>query len=98
MFSVEKLQRVVRDSGLNKSELAALYGVSRQTLYTWLDDQPPRPGSLQARLAEAITATILAAIDKRALPLVPTDVRQRRERIAKMRDTLQNLKPAPAQQ
>ena len=30
-------QRIVRESGLTKSELAYLYGVSRQTIYDWVD-------------------------------------------------------------
>lgn len=96
MFDVSKFQRVVRDSGLNKSELAALYGVSRPTIYGWLE-VPPREGSVTSRLAEAITAAIISAMDKRVLPLSPTDTAKRRERIASMKRTLQNLRPAPAQ-
>lgn len=96
MFNVTKYQRVVRDSGLNKSELAALFGVSRPTIYGWTTT-PPRPGSISARMAEVITETIVTAMDKGILPFASLNPETRRARIKSMQRTLQNLKPAPAQ-
>ena len=88
-------KRVVRESGLTKIELATLYGVSRQTIHSWITDGPAREGSLLARMAETITATLDRAIDMKALPLGPMDKEKRRAHIDAMLRKLQNLKPAP---
>ena len=39
----EQLLDIRKAFGLNTSDLASLLGVSRPTLYTWLDGQEPRP-------------------------------------------------------
>lgn len=95
MFSQAAFKRVVRDSGLTKSELATLYGVARQTLYGWLGGQVPRPGSLSDRMAFTITQALCIAIDRKLLPLPALDIEVRRKRVATMRVRMQNLAPAP---
>lgn len=86
--------RIVAESGLTMTELAALYGVSRVTIYRW-PTTPPRAGTMLARMAETITATLGVAIDRGILPLSPMDKTLRKERIAKMALKTLNVKPAP---
>lgn len=87
-------QRVESAAGFTKVELAALYGVSRQTIHTWARGHPPRAGSWLARMAEVITRALCAALDRKILPLGAMAKEARAVRIAKMANTLQNLKPA----
>ncbi len=88
-------QRVIRESGLTKSELAGLYGVSRQTLYDWLAGKPSRKPSYTVRIAETITKALLNAIDRKILPLAPMAKDARKKRVDAMARTLAGLKPAP---
>jgi hypothetical protein len=85
--------RVLAESGLSKIELAALYGISRQSIHGWAIGRPPR--GLLARQAETITQALLALLDKRVLPMEAMDKGARRARIEKMAAKLQGLKPAP---
>lgn len=89
--------RVVRESGLSKVELARLYGVSRQAIHGWCRAKQPRTyvGTYTARMATAITATLLISLDRKILPLAAMDREKRTARVAKMSQTLSNLKPAP---
>ena len=93
-------KRVLADSGLTKSELAELYGVSRQTIHAWAaGTSPPRVGSYTARMQTVITNALCNAIDRKLLPLKLShrgspQKEARRERITKMAATLQSLKPA----
>ncbi|MCR4302277.1 MAG: hypothetical protein NUV51_11740 [Sulfuricaulis sp.] len=86
--------RVVTDSGLTKIELAALYGVSRQSIHGWAVGHPPRENSLLARQAEVITQALVLLIDRRQLPWGAMDKTVRASRITKMAERLQSLKPA----
>lgn len=86
--------RVLGESGLAKTELARLYGVSRQTIHYWSKVGPPREGTYTARMAETITKALISAVEKRVLPLGAMDADVRRSRIARMAVTLGNLKPA----
>ena len=86
--------RVQDQAGLTKIELAALYGVSRQTIHAW-GKAPPRAGSYTARMATTITVALCAALDRRLLPFASMDKAKRAARIASMAKTLQALKPAP---
>ena len=93
--------KVISDSGLAKTELAVLYGVSRQTIHGWAFVGPPRAGTLLARQAEVITAALCNAIDKGVLPLNLSRVLSpqkelRKARVQRMAVTLGNLRPAPA--
>lgn len=89
-------QRVVEQSGLTFVELAPMYGVSRQTLHYWRTVAPPRAGGHTARMAEAVTAALLNAVNRGILPLGGMSKEARRARVARMAATLQNLRPAPA--
>lgn len=93
--------RVTRESGLTPSELAKLYGVSRQSVHNWINNGPPDAGipgaaGLLGRQAATITAALENAIDKKILPFGAIDKEKRKERIARMAARLQNLSPAPA--
>ena len=87
--------KVVCESGLTKSELAFLYGVSRQTIYDWFDGERVRKPSYTVRIADTITKVLLQAIDRRILPLKPMSRDARAAGIARLAKTLQDLKPAP---
>lgn len=88
------LDRVVAHSGLTNTELAQLYGVSRQSFHHWRAVAPPRAGTYTARMAEVITAALVNAIDKKVLPFGGMDKAARLKRIERMAATLQALKPA----
>lgn len=91
----ETLNKVLTDSGLTRVELATLYGVSRQTVHTWLTAAPPREGSYTARMATVITTALLTALGQKLLPFPAMSKEHRAARIARMAKTLQSLKPAP---
>ncbi len=89
-------KRVIRDSGLTKTELAALYETSRQTIHAWVaTGHTGREGSLVARQAEVITQALVNSIDRGLLPMRAMDKEARQARITRMAKTLHNLKPAP---
>ena len=95
MFSREAFARVVKQAGLTKYELAALYGVSRQSIYDWLKGDMPKAGGLLSRMADALPVVLLAAVTKRALPMPPVDKAVRKARIARMQARLEKLPAAP---
>lgn len=69
MFNQAKFKRVFKESGLTKSELASLYGVSRQTVYSWYKgDATPTQKTLAAR-EEMYSRALVAAIERGVLPL-----------------------------
>lgn len=87
---------VLARSGLSKIELAALYSVSRQTIHAWARGEPPRVNSHTARMAESITVALLNAVSRGLLPMGPMDRVARQTRVARMKQTLQKLSPAPS--
>ena len=88
--------RVIANSGLTKSEIAYLYGISRQSVYDWLAGKPSRKPSYTVRIAETITKALLNAVDRKILPLAPMAKDARKKRVDAMHRTLAGLKPAPA--
>lgn len=91
MFSHEKFKRVFKESGLTKSELASLYGVSRQTIYDWHDgDGAPTQKALAVR-AELYTNGLAAALDHGVLPIRVKDAKLRKERVLAMAQALHAL-------
>lgn len=88
-------QRVVSESGLTKSELAYLYGVSRQTIYDWMEGGHARKPSYTVRIAKTITKALLNAVDRKLLPLPPMTRDARKHRVELMWKKLQGFKPAP---
>jgi hypothetical protein len=88
--------RVIRDSGLTKTEIAELYETSRQTVHRWIAaGHTGRGGSLVARQAEVITQALVQSIERGLLPMRAMDKDLRRARITRMARALHNLKPAP---
>ena len=87
--------RVVSESGLAKTELASLYGVSKQTIHGWIAGHSPRAHSILARQAEVITQALVKLLDMRQLPWAAMDKAVRKARVEKMSEKLQSLKPAP---
>lgn len=96
--------RVINESGLTKIELAALFGVSRQTIFAWEQGKTPKPKLPHSRGSafypvgrfESITQALVKLIDLRQLPWAAMDKTVRASRITKMADKLAGLKPAPA--
>lgn len=86
---------IADNSGLNKLELAELYGVSRQMVHYWLTVSGPRKQTYTARMEEVITASLMQAIKNKVLPLGATTREARAARIKSMAARLQSLKPAP---
>lgn len=89
-FNTPQFKRVMDDSGLTKAEMSKLYGVSRQTLYTWRTD-PPKQRVIAER-AEVYTTGLIAAMDKNLLPFPASLTREQRgERLVKMAQALHRL-------
>lgn len=88
-------REVLEHSGLTRTELSELYGVSRQTIHYWRVKGPPREATYTARMATVITQAIITAIRRKLLPLPAIDKRIRAQKITTMAKTLQALKPAP---
>ena len=86
---------VLKGAGLTHSELAILYGVSRQTIHTWAKGTSPRVGSHTARAAEVITAALLNSIERKVLPFAAVSREVRAARITRMARTLHGLRLAP---
>lgn len=91
MFSHEKFKRVFKDSGLTKSELASLYGVSRQTIYDWRDGAGTPTQKALALRAEMYTDGLVAALDRGVLPIRVKDAKLRKERVLSMAQALHAL-------
>jgi DNA-binding XRE family transcriptional regulator len=92
VFNRENFKRVIKNSGLTKSELAGLYGVTRQTIYDWYEG----PGApTQKALAEreaSYTSALLVAISKGVLPMkVERDRLARAARVHSMAKALHAL-------
>ena len=85
---------VVSSAGFSRTELAELYGVSRQSIHHWVTVAGPR--GYTARMAEVITAALLNSVRRKILPFAAVSREVRAARIARMAKTLQSLKPAPA--
>lgn len=96
MFDREGLLYVLQNSGLSKGEVGVLYGVSRQTIYNWIDGGVPTQSFIVTHAA-ATTKGIKSAITAHLLPFPATlTVAQRRKRLNAMVQQLHILaKPAP---
>ena len=91
MFDREKLSRVAEHSGLTKGELAFVLGVTRATVYTWLDGTTPTK-YIVVFIDRALDRLSLA-IEKGVLPLSDNLSREsRKARIEKMKAGLENLR------
>lgn len=96
MVSPADFIRILTESKLTRSELASLYGVTRQTIHYWATVSLPT-GSITGRMAEVITRALVNAIERKILPLGGMAREARKVKISGMSKTLQNLKPAPVQ-
>lgn len=81
--------RVLVESGLSHIELAALYGVSRQSVYNWAEGRTPR--GVVARVETSISAKLCEAIDAKRLPLRVQDPVQRRRIVQALATSLRKL-------
>lgn len=91
MFNQAKFNRVFKESGLTKSELASLYGVSRQTVYSWYKgDATPTQKALAVR-ESLYTSGLASAIDRGVLPIRTRDAKLRKERVLAMAQALHAL-------
>lgn len=90
-FDREKYRKVFDHSGLTKSELAAIYEMSRQTMYSYRGNVSPANRIILKRVV-AYTDALAAAIDKNVLPL-PAGLTKvaREERLRKMAGALFKL-------
>ncbi len=96
MFVLADFQRVLSESKLTRSEVAQLYGVTRQAVHYWVTTAPPK-ATITGRMADTITRALLNALDRGALPMGSASKDVRRSRIKSMAAKLQSLKPAPVQ-
>ena len=83
-FDRAGFKRVVKDSGLTKTELATLYSTTRQTVYNWLGGSEPN-NEVLIRLFNGVTSGLLKAIDKKLLPFgIGISREERTKRVAIM--------------
>ncbi len=68
MFHRESFEQVFYLSGLTKSELSTIYGVSRQTLYSWTN-MNVEVNDEHALDANRRTAVLLSLIKNKTLPI-----------------------------
>lgn len=91
MFDREAFKNVFEESGLTKTELAYLYGVSRQTLYGWAGASEPQQKTLVERAA-AYTTALRSAMRQHLLPFpVSITPQVRKARLLKMAQGLHAL-------
>lgn len=89
-FDHSTFKRVFEESGFTKSELAKLFGVSRQTIYSWYDNIAPKQAGLTTKVNIYSTA-IVATIDKGVLPLRVVDKNIREKYLQKIATKLHEL-------
>lgn len=96
MFNRDGFLSVLTDSGLSKGEVGILYGVSRQTIYNWIDGGEPTQSFIVTHAA-ATTKGVKSAINAHLLPFPALlTIAQRRKRLNAMVQQLHILaKPAP---
>ena len=91
MFNQAKFKRVFKESGLTKSELASLYGVSRQTVYDWHTGASAPTQKALATRESLYTSGLASAIDRGVLPIRVKDAKLRKERVLAMAQRLHEL-------
>ena len=91
MFNREKFVVVFSQSGLTKSELASLYGVSRQTIYDWYTGASAPTQKALATREELYTNGLASAIDRGVLPIRVKDAKLREQRVLAMAQALHAL-------
>jgi len=93
MFNRDKLKRVCDESGLTKIEVAKLMGVSRPTLYDWLDEGEPQQQIMKNAVANICNA-LLVAVERKLLPL-PRSLKKedRAAKLAVMANRLHDAAP-----
>lgn len=88
VFDRAGFKQVVDKSGLNKTELATVYGTTRQTIYNWLAGGEPN-NEVLIRTFNRVTTGILKAFAKKLLPFgVGLSREERSKRVATMVATL----------
>jgi hypothetical protein len=91
MFDRKKFLRALDVTGLTKVESAKVLGVSRATLYLWMNNGSPHERFLLPAIDKACDALLLA-VDKKLLPLPRNLTRESRAvKIASMAARLQNI-------
>ena len=92
MFDRTKLQKIAHDSGLTRTEIARLFGVSRQTLYSWINGTSQPQQAFMKRLVGRGCDSILHAMKMKVLPmyqgLTPA---QRRHHVGVMAQKVQSV-------
>lgn len=79
-----QFKRVYKRTMLSKAELALLYGVTRQTIYNWINGGEPTQGFV-LKHAEEMTRILNAMLDKQLLPFSKALTKERRiERLKKV--------------
>jgi len=85
----ERLSLLRRRSGLTSVELAAIYCVTRMTIFNWSTPGRRKPRGLLGPRAEQVTTGLLTALQRGLLPLSKDlSKEQRSTRVKKMRDLL----------
>lgn len=78
MEFTQSIERVVRESGLSKAEIAYLYVVTVPTIYNWLKGSKPTQAFI-VHHSEAMSEILLRMIDKNILPMSITVTRPKRK-------------------
>jgi hypothetical protein len=84
MFDRDGFLSVLANSGLSKGEAAVLYGVTRQTIYNWIDGGEPTQSFIVTHAA-ATTKGVANAMRAKLLPFPASlTIPQRRKRLNAM--------------
>lgn len=91
-FNPTRFASALNRCGLSKRELGILYGVTRVTLYAWLNGGRPKHVALD-RWATTVTEALIRAIDRNLLPFPESfSHATRTQRVEKMRSALLETK------
>jgi hypothetical protein len=81
MGPFDAFNSLLKDAGVSVSEAAAIFRVSRPTIYHWCSGSPPTQKVLYGNAVRLITAMDAAVKDK-SLPVVDVEKRMRVNTIA----------------
>lgn len=96
IFDRDKFKRALELTGLSRVESAKVFGISRATLYLWLQDGTPHERFLLPHIDKACDA-LLFAVDRKLLPLPRKLTREERaHKVARMAEKLQGIPAKPS--
>ena len=83
-MTAQEMETIIDKAGLYRTEIAALFKITRQTLRRWLLDMPPRNEYIYQR-AVGICTLLRKGVEKGFFPLPPGTPSKERRRLTRER-------------